>query len=117
MSPLEKREAIASLPGHLGYQALLETMEGIVEDAVILTVNADTEAATLKAARNLQALFKYHNVLKTIPQNIQAEFEDERRLINEMGDDPLMTISRRQLLQEIEANFDARTGAPKRGKK
>lgn len=114
----EKREAIASLPGHVGFQALLELMDGVVQDAVILTVNATTEAETLKAARNLQALFKYNHVLKTEPEEVRAQFEEEKRLIEEAGEDILFPIQRRQLLQDIERNFDPRSGQPvKKGKK
>lgn len=117
LSELERREYIAALPGHLGYQCLMEVMNSIVEDAVILTVQATTEAETLKAARNLQALFKYHNVLKTVPQNIQAEFEEEKKTLEALGQDPIFSPQRRQLLKEIEANFDPDSGAPKKKKK
>lgn len=117
MDAFEQRQAIASLPGNVGFQCLLAVLEGLVQDAVILTVNANTEAETLKAARNLQALFKYFNVLKTVPQNIQTEFEEEKRLILESGEDPIFTPQRRQMLQEIERNFDAETGEPKKKRK
>lgn len=117
MDFLETREAIASLPGHLGYQALLKTLEDIVEAAVISTVQATTEAETLKAARNLQALFKYHTVLKTVPQNIQQEFEQEQQAIRELGEDVYLSPQRRQLLQSIESNYDPDTGSPKKKKK
>lgn len=113
LSDLEKREAIASLPGNLGYQLLLETLDGLVQDAVILTVNADTEAQTLKAARNLQALFKYFTVLKTVPQNVLAEFEEERKRILDEGEDMIFTPQRRQLLEQIEKSFDSINGQPK----
>lgn len=116
MTELEQREAIASLPGHVGYQALLEVINGLVQDAVILVVNADSEEKTLKAARNLQALFKYFNVLSTVPQNIQAEFEEEKQRIMEDSGDPIFTPQRRQMLQQLEKNFDPDTGQPKKRK-
>ena len=116
MTDIEIREAIATLPGHLGYQALLEVINNLVQDAVVLVVNSETEAATLKAARNLQALFKYFNVLSTIPQNIQVEFEQEKQSIMEMNDDPIFTPQRRQLLQTLETNYDPESGQPKKRK-
>ena len=73
-------------------------------------MNADTEERTLKAARTLQALFKYFNLLKTVPHQIQSEFEEEKRLIMESGDDPIFTPQRRQMLQEIESTYDPDTG-------
>ncbi len=110
MNDLETREAIASLPGHVGYQALLNVLEGLVNDAVLMTVNADSEEKTLKAARNLQALFKYFNVLKTVPHNIQTEFEEEKRLIHEAGEDPIFTPQRREMLRQIENTYDPGSG-------
>ena len=116
MTDLERREAIASLPGHLGYQLLLETLNDLVQDAVVLVVNSETEAQTLKASRNLQALFKYFNVLSTVPQNVLTEFEEERKRILDEGEDMIFTPQRRQLLEQIEKTFNAIDGQPK-GKK
>ena len=113
----ERREAVASLPGNLGYQALLEDLEHLVNEAVALTVGASTEAATLKAARNLQALWKYFEIMKTGPENIRAEFERERFEIVEMDQNldpyaPPFPQHRQQMLNEIE-----QTVKPKRTKK
>lgn len=116
MTDLEKREAIASLPGNIGYKCLLEVLNLIVQDAVVMTVQANTEAETLKAARNLQALFKYFNILQTVPQNILAEFEEEKKLLQETNEDPLFTPIRRKLLHDLEQQYVAETGQRKKGK-
>ena len=116
LTDLEVREAIASLPGNLGYQELLKVINGLVQDAVVLVVNAESEEKTLKAARNLQALFKYFNVLSTVPQNIQAEFEEEKQRMFEDSGDPIFTPQRRKQLQEIEKHYDPDTGQVKKRK-
>jgi thymidine phosphorylase len=116
MTDFEIREAIATLPGHVGYQALLEVINGLVQDAVVLVVNAESEEKTLKAARNLQALFKYFNVLSTVPQNIQAEFAEEKLREFESGQDPSFPPQRRQLLEQIEKTHDPNMGQIKKRK-
>lgn len=116
MQELDKRELIASLPGHLGYQALLEELNNLVQESVSDVVRAETEEKTLKAARTLQALFKYFHILSTTPQQIAAEFEEERRLILEAGDDPIFSPQRRQLLNTIEKVYEPSTGQPKKRK-
>ncbi len=105
MLPAERREAVAALPGHLGYQALLEDLDYLVHEAIALTVGASTEAATLKAARNLQALWKYFEIMKVAPENIRTEFEKERDEIMQLNDPfaPPFPEHRRQLLEEIES--------------
>lgn len=105
MTDLEAREAIAALPGNIGFVELIKVLETLVTEATILVVNADTEQQTLKAARNLQALFKYFNILKTVPHQIMNEFEEEKKLILEGGGDPLFPIHRRDLLKQIENNL------------
>lgn len=116
MQELDKRELIASLPGHLGYQALLEELNNLVQESVSDVVRADTEEKTLKTARTLQALFKYFHILSTTPQQIAAEFEEEHRLIFEAGDDPIFSPQRRALLNTIEKVYEPATGQPKKRK-
>lgn len=106
----ERREAVAALPGHVGYQILLEDLENLVTEAVTLTVGANTEAATLKAARNLQALWKYFEIMKTGPENVKAAFEQERAETYALDDAfaPPFPPQRRQMLDEIEQKVTKR---------
>lgn len=100
----EKREAIASLSGHIGFQCLLEDLEHLVNEAVALTVGAETEPATLKAAKNLQALWKYYQVLKTTPESIRDEFEREQQEVMALNDPfaPPFPEHRQKMLRDIE---------------
>lgn len=82
MTPQDRRESIAALAGNLGYQALLADLEESTSDILASLAGAKEEEQVLRFARLWQVFFHYWTLLKTTPDKLRDELNQE---INQAG--------------------------------
>lgn len=102
----QKQEALAELPGNLGFQVLLDILEEQQHATLARMAEAKTDAEVLRLARLWQAQFGYLNMMASQPQNMkQALEQQEEQFQAAMALDPgapPFPPHRQQQLREIE---------------
>jgi hypothetical protein len=89
MTTTQRRKAIADLPAHPGYKALLEELEAACNDVLVQMRDASGDAHVLKLARDWQAMSRFYGVLRDTPDEIWRIIEQEK---NEADFDPLENL-------------------------
>ncbi len=116
LTPDERRDSIAALTGNLGFQLLLEDLQECHDSILAAMVQADTDAKVTRIARIFQVFYKYYTVLSLEPGRMKQALENdlaETGADNMMGQDPLMTPERQQLLRMIEQAAGTTSPLPK----
>ena len=106
ISEQERREAIASLVGHRGYGFLLEDLDGAIESILVSLTSADTEEKVLRCARLFQVFNGWAMLLKTVPEKMKADLEEELEAVGKWSATspmaPPFPPHRQALLDQIE---------------
>lgn len=99
----QQHEALAELPGNLGFQVLLEMLEEQQHETLKALSEAKDDQHILRLARLWQTQFKYLNVMGTQPQALK-EFlaQQHEEFQDQLVGDPLFPPHRRQQLKELE---------------
>ncbi len=74
---LDRREAIASLRGHIGYVYLMEDCDAIMNGLMAEMVGAERDQKLLALGRVFQAFYRVVSILRTSPEAAQEELDKE----------------------------------------
>ncbi len=105
LSESEQNEALAELPGNLGFTILLEILEEQLHQTLKEMAAARSDDQVLRLARLWQTQYNYLTVMGTTPQSIKEHLAEEfnQRQESMAGvDDILFPPQRRQKLRELE---------------
>lgn len=109
MQPKDQRDAIAALPGNLGYRLLLSDIEITFEDILANLASANTDEQVVRYGRLFQVFWKMRSLLSTTPEKFREEISEDlneiRRLTPLDPTAPPFPPHRAALLHNIEKGF------------